>query len=140
MLFSYYNNGKFDPTNYAVKVFQDKTVYQREKTINSELIKRFKELKNSGNKAADKDKTSDMFIYQVQFNDDHKTIVYKPAGVRLLKLTKHKIDQLLKAVKSLHKLEIIHRDLSPNHFYQVAFKLFNRKFENSLLIISFIFN
>ena len=119
--FQPYIDAKFEPSNYAVKVFQDKSFYEREKELNNELTKRFEELKKSESIDSQLEmmKTSDMFIYQVACIDSHNAIVYEPVGDKLSQLTPVKIDQIFKAVRSLHRLEIIHRDLSPNHFYQV---------------------
>lgn len=118
--FQPYIDAKFEPSNYAVKVFQDESIYEHEKELNNELIKRFEELKKSESINSELEmKTSDMFIYQVACIDSHNAIVYEPVGEKLGQLTPQKIDQIFKAVRSLHRLEIIHRDLSPNHFYQV---------------------
>lgn len=112
---------KFEPSNYAVKVFQDESYYERDKELNNELTKRFEELKKSESidGQLESNKTSDMFIYQVACIDSHNAIVYQPVGVKLGLLIPRKIEQIFKAVRSLHRLGIIHRDLSPNHFYQV---------------------
>lgn len=80
-----------------------------------------------------------MFLKQIACNDNNQSIVYHPVGIKIepMKLTKDIISQIFIAVGHLHRLGIIHRDLSPNHFYQVTYfytqqKRSNPKFINML--------
>ena len=96
---------------YAIKVFENEEFYERELQINRKLLERF-----------DK-KIPSMFIQQVFCRDENKAIVYKPVGKKLekMRLTKRHVMGIFDAVGYLHKLGIIHRDLSPNHIFEVNF-------------------
>lgn len=58
-------------------------------------------------------------ITPIMWNDDHKTIAFKPYGHSLIKkkLTRNHILQMFECVKQLHDNHLVHRDLSPSHFY-----------------------
>ena len=58
-----------------------------------------------------------MIDYSVNYN----AVVYSPVGRRIekMRLLPHHISQIFDAVGELHRHGIIHRDLSPNHFFEV---------------------
>lgn len=52
-------------------------------------------------------------------SDAHNAIVYNPKGSRLEKLTKCRVKQMFECVGKLHEIGVIHRDISPNHFFVI---------------------
>ena len=87
------------------KIFKDEKSYEIEKKIFKEYTQRGIESKH--------------IVKPVLCNDTKLAIVLEPLGrpLRLEKLTKDRIKQMFKCVEELHKNGLIHRDLSPTHFY-----------------------
>ena len=87
------------------KIFKDEKSYEIEKKIFKEYTQRGIESKH--------------IVKPVLCNDTKLAIVLQPLGrpLRLEKLTKDRIKQMFKCVEELHKNGLIHRDLSPTHFY-----------------------
>lgn len=88
-----------------MKIFKDKISYKREKKIFDEYITRRIESKH--------------IVKPVLFQENRLAIVLEPLGrpVRSEKLTNERIKQMFTCVQELHKNGVIHRDLSPAHFY-----------------------
>lgn len=98
---------KFQQSNYAIKVFHDRNYYERELAINESISKRFNGC------------IPDVFTKQAGSIQDKKSIIYERVGQRIQRLDKSRILEIFDAIRELHTRGIIHRDLSPNHFYQV---------------------
>lgn len=109
---------KFQQSNYAIKVFHDEIYYERELAINKSISERFN------------GRIPVVFTKQVGFIKNKKSIIYEPVGQRIQRLDKSRILEIFDAIKELHNRGIIHRDLSPNHFYQVYNKIYIFKFSS----------
>lgn len=96
-----------DNSHYAIKVFADEKHFNQEIANNAKIKERFE-----GN-------IPSFFVKQHRSIPEKRSIIYKPIGKRIKDLTKNQIIEIFDAVKLLHTKGIIHRDLSPNHFYQV---------------------
>lgn len=63
--------------------------------------------------------SSKHIIKPIQYLDDRLAIVLEPFGRQLSKenLTSRRVEQMFDCVQEIHQNGIIHRDLSPAHFY-----------------------
>ena len=98
-----------------IKIFGAEVNYRIERRIFEELELNIKEAEK------EPDEPRRQIIEAVGFFDNHLAIVMKPSGVLLKKekLTVKRVQMMFECVRQLHSYGLIHRDLSPAHFYLI---------------------